>query len=305
MVEAGEPLAILIAAEYPIYGRFGYGPATRDARLTIDSRRAAVRGEAAGSLEFAPATPATRDAAREVYVQARRRRPGEIRRREVMWDLDFGIVDDPFEGTRWNGRVVLHRSAAGEVDGYVRYTAQHGERSGEGEIEVQDLHALSDAASADLWRFLVSVDLVRTVRAPHRPLTESLPWRLIDARAVAFDRIRDIVWVRLFDVARALEARAYERPASLVLEVVDDAPWAGTRRWRLDASPEGSSCRATEASPDLTLPVAALGAVYLGGTRLRDAALASGGVDEHRPGAMAEAEQLFRTVDEPWCSTHF
>ena len=29
------------------------------------------------------------------------------------------------------------------------------------------------------------------------------------------------------------------------------------------------------------------------------------GADEHRPGALAEADALFRTADEPWCSTFF
>jgi len=55
---------------------------------------------------------------------------------------------------------------------------------------------------------------------------------------------------------------------------------------------------------DLTLHVAALGAASLGGTRLRDIVIGTG-VDEHRPGALAEADALFRTADEPWCSTFF
>ena len=32
--DAGKPVAVLIAAEYPIYGRFGYGPATEACALT-------------------------------------------------------------------------------------------------------------------------------------------------------------------------------------------------------------------------------------------------------------------------------
>ena len=60
----------------------------------------------------------------------------------------------------------------------------------------------------------------------------------------------------------------------------------------------------TDRSPDLTLDVSALGAAYLGGTRLRDAVLATG-ADEHRDGALAEADRLLRTADEPWCSTFF
>ena len=69
-------------------------------------------------------------------------------------------------------------------------------------------------------------------------------------------------------------------------------------------SPAGTSCRPTDRSPDLTLDVAALGAAYLGGTRLRDAVLAHG-VDEHRNGALAAVETLLRMPDEPWCSTFF
>ncbi len=304
IVAAGEPLAVLIAAEYPIYGRFGYGPATRDARLTVDSRRASMRGARTGSLELAPHTAATRDAIRAVFDTSRRHRAGEIRRRDFAWDIDTGLVDDAWEGRRWDGFIVLHRNTGGEADGYARYTAVRGERVAENVIEVLDLHALDDAAYADLWGYLLSVDLVVAVRAVHRPVSEPLPWLLGDARAVAYDRLRDVMWVRIFDVDRALEARAYERAASVVLEVLDDEAFGGTRRWRLDASPDGATCRATDASPDLTIPVGALGAVYLGGTRLRDAARVTG-VDEHRAGSLATADALFRTIDEPWCSTSF
>lgn len=117
--------------------------------------------------------------------------------------------------------------------------------------------------------------------------------------------VGDGLWVRLFDLTRALEARTYEREASLVLEVVDPEAVDGRARLVLDAGPDGATCRPTIGSPDLTVDVAALGAAYLGGTDLRDAALASGGADEHRTGALDEATRLFRTLDEPWCSTFF
>ena len=37
VAERGEPVAALIAAEYPIYGRYGYGPATEAVSLRIDT----------------------------------------------------------------------------------------------------------------------------------------------------------------------------------------------------------------------------------------------------------------------------
>jgi predicted acetyltransferase len=112
------------------------------------------------------------------------------------------------------------------------------------------------------------------------------------------------MWVRLIDVPGALAARTYEREANLVLEVVDAEASGGRTRLHLDAGPDGATCRETDRSPDLTLDVAALSAAYLGGARLSDAAIATG-FDEHLEGALREADGLFRTLDEPWCSTFF
>jgi hypothetical protein len=51
------------------------------------------------------------------------------------------------------------------------------------------------------------------------------------------------------------------------------------------------------------VPVMALGAASLGGTRLRDAVVGTG-FEERTPGALA-ADRLLRAAEEPWCSTGF
>jgi predicted acetyltransferase len=146
------------------------------------------------------------------------------------------------------------------------------------------------------------VDLVATVKADHRAPGERLPWLLTNARAASADLV-DSLWVKLLDVPAALEARRYERAGSLVLEVVDTE--ARDRSvLRLDAGPQGATARPTGESPHLTLDAAALGAAYLGGAPLRHAVLAHG-VVEHRAGALAEADALFRTLDPPLTSTFF
>jgi predicted acetyltransferase len=155
-----------------------------------------------------------------------------------------------------------------------------------------------------LWRFLTEIDWVATVKAERRSLSERLPWLLTNARAATPSDPGETIWVRLFDIPRALEARTYEREGSVVLEVVDSEAPGGRSRVHLEASPSGAKARSTKRSPALTLDVSALGAAYLGGARLRDAAVARG-VDEHRAGALDEATALFRTLDEPWCSTFF
>jgi predicted acetyltransferase len=125
-----------------------------------------------------------------------------------------------------------------------------------------------------------------------------------NSRAATVSDVIDGLWVRLLDVPRALGGRRYERDGSIVLEVVDELATGGRHRLALDASAAGATCTPTDGSPDLTLPVAALGSVYLGAHDLRDVVIRTG-VDEHTPGGLETAAALFRTAREPWCSTFF
>ena len=148
------------------------------------------------------------------------------------------------------------------------------------------------------------MDWVGSVKAERRSIAERLPWLLTNARAAQLTSLGDGLWVRLLDLSATLEARAWERSAALVLEVIDDEAHGGRQRIALDVGQDGATCRPTDRTPDLTLDVAALGAAYLGGTSLRQAVIAHG-VDEHRSGALAEADAAFRTLDPPWTSTFF
>ena len=192
-----------------------------------------------------------------------------------------------------------------EPDGYVRYTAdsKEDELLPSSILNVNELVALSPTAYAGLLRYALEVDLIRTVKLENRPETERARWLLRNARAASHAASWDSLWVRLFDVRAALEARRYEREGRLVLEVVDEGAAGGRWCLQLDAGADGSRCTPTDRSPDLTVPVGALGAAYLGGTRLRDIVVGTG-ADEHREGALAEADALLRTSEEPYCSTH-
>jgi predicted acetyltransferase len=303
--ERGEPLALLHAAEYPIYGRFGYGPACRQAAWTIDTRTTAFHGPATTGIEVVQPSEAVRDAMVGVYEAWRRRQPGEIRRRDYTWDFELGLRPSAW-GPAWKGFVALHRGPGGDPDGYARYRAEQKWDRGRpaGIVTVDDLHALTDEAYAALWRFLAELDWAATLKADHRSVSERLPWLLSDARAATISDVGDDLWVRLLDVPRALAARSYVVEGSIVLEIIDPEANGGRLRVELEAGPDGASARPTRRTPGLTIDVGALGAAYLGGVRLRDAVLAAG-ADEHRTGALVDAERLFRTPDEPWCSTFF
>lgn len=301
--ERGDAVSILYAAEYPIYGRFGYGPATTTATWTLTTAGTRFAGPSGGVELVRPADAVP--ILQAVYEADRIRRPGEILRRDYRWQFDLGLRESSW-GERWKGNVAVHRNRNGDVDGYARYSPKEiwEERQPRGTITLNELIALDDEAYGALWRFLGELDLVATVKAEGRRRVERLPWLLTNARAVVESDVGDGLWVRLLDVPRALEARAYEGSGQVVFEVVDVEASGGRLRVELDASDAGASARPTDRSPDLTLDVAALGAAYLGGTRLSHAVIPHG-VDEHRAGALAKAEAILGTAEEPWSTTFF
>ncbi len=306
--DRGETVALLYAAEYPIYGRFGYGPAVTHATWTLDPVGVRFHEAATGSVELVKPSFEVAESMRAVFDAWRLRQPGEISRREYTWQYDVGLLESGW-GPTWKGFIALHRDAAGAVDGYVRYRAQEKWTKGQPRsvVELDELHALTDAAYLALWQFLANMDWVGSIKAERRSPAERLPWLLVNARAADVSGTGDGLWVKLIDVPGALAARGYEREGALVIESVEGRGTSGETRTRvaLDANLAGATCKPTKRAADLTLDVAALSAAYLGGTRLRDAILANGGADEHRRGALAEADALFATLDPPWCSTFF
>jgi predicted acetyltransferase len=303
--DRGEVVGLLYASEYPIYGRFGYGPACPEATWTLDTHRSEFRDGQTGGVELVKPDGDAATAMKAVFEAWRRRQPGEIRRRDVHWEYDLGLRESAW-GPAWKGFVVLHRDPTGAIDGYARYhvDGKWEQRQPRSTLNVDDLHALTDESYASLWRYLAEIDWAATVKAERRSPAERLPWLLANARAAEISDRGDGMWVRLLDVPKALEARKYHREARLVLDIVDRESPGGRTRVLLDASPAGATCAETDRSADLTLDVAALSTAYLGGVPLRHAVLRSD-VDEHRGGALAEADALFRTLDEPWSSTFF
>lgn len=303
--ERGEVLGMLYAAEAPIYGRFGYGPAVTACEWTLDVRSTAFLGPAATGVELLPHDETTAGLMRDVHERYRRGRVGEIRRRPISFAMNLELVEVAW-GDTWKGWVAIHRDPAGVPDGYVRYSADPKWEDGQPRsvVKVQDLVATSSTAYRSLWRFLADLDLVATVKAERGALSDALPWLLTNRRAADPSGVGDGLWVHLLDIPTALAARTYERPGDLVLEVVDEERDPKPVRVRLEAGPDGATCAPTTRSPDLTIHASALGAAYLGGSPL-DLAAISGGFEEHRPGALAEVTALFRTVEEPRCSTFF
>ncbi|MFI6414893.1 GNAT family N-acetyltransferase [Streptomyces sp. NPDC050585] len=307
--ERGDVLATLIAAEYPIYGRFGFGPAAWYTQWKVDLRRAALDPrwsgpEDGGRIDLVDGE-ALRKLGPEVYEAARAARHGMVSRCTRDWERRTGwnlVPDDtwrePFHAT--------YRAASGVVEGYVTYAADEGWDDGNQPLltlTVRDLVAATPAAERALWRYVCAIDWVTFVKSGHRAPDDLLPMLLPDPRAARVVTHSDMLWVRVLDVIRALEARTYGTAGSLVLDVRDAAGIAGGR-YRLDAAPEGASCARTAQAADLTLDVAELGALYLGDESV-ERLVALGRVEESAPGAAARADALFRAARRAWCPDIF
>jgi predicted acetyltransferase len=302
----GEPLAILLASESVIYGRFGYGLATVQADYELERRHAVLARpfESPGRIRLADDDTASK-VVPEVHERVRRLQHGDVSRPQGWWDAYFrGARRGGSFGPRFTA---LYEGPDGTVEGYAAYRVRADfatQLSSDWTVLLQSLATTSFEAYVSLWKYVWEVDLTARVITSFRPTDEPLRHLLTDPRRLVTTRATDYLWCRVVDLPAALTARRYEREGSVVLDVADPlCPW-NEGRWTLTAGPDGATCERTDASPDVTLGAAELGAAYLGGTRLAVLAAARR-VDEHTTGSLRLADQLFATARQPWCQTFF
>jgi predicted acetyltransferase len=303
--ERGEVLAGLYAAEYPIYARYGFGPAVESAEWQLDARVARWSRELPGTVEIVD-LPVVLEEVPKLYDRVRALTPGAISRPAALWERRLDLV--PREGE--SPKDVMHalcRDEDGVPVGYVRYKFGE-ERWTRGRpdntVEAVDLFAVDVEYEARLWKYLADHDWVSTVVAPEVRRSDEL-WRdlLVDRRVAWAAGQWDAEWIRVLDPVAALTARRYEVPGRLVLRVVDKDGYAdGT--FVLEGGPDGATCAPTAEAPDVTLPANLLASVYLGGySAARYAAL--GLLDEERPGAVARLAAMFHTAIAPSSPTQY
>jgi predicted acetyltransferase len=313
--DRGEAVAALFASEAGIYGRYGFGIATAELDLTIRRGEGVMLTDEgapgrAPRLRMAEPQDAVPELAK-VFDVILPSRPGMLARDDRWWDY---VLWDPEH--RRSGSSPLRGVIAEDETGprgYALFSGKpdwddHGIPSGT--LQVSELMATDPAAYSAIWNDLLTRDLVREVRARVRPADEPLLYLLADRRR-ARPVLLDGLWVRLVSVEKALMQRSYACAVDVVIEVADDLFAENAGRWRLRApDPEGAaaaapaSCERTSAPADLALPVRALGAAYLGGTRL-GALAGAGQVTELRPGALAALSTAMSWDPAPWCTTGF
>lgn len=297
--ERDEVASGLLASETTIYGRFGYGVATRRAELAVDATPATFHHPPErGDLRLTDLDAAL-DALGALHDRVGRDRPGQVDRTERLWtgwrEHLAEDVDDPAR----NWFATLHHDAAGRPDGAAVWRL--GERAWEagrpsGTVEVADLLAADPAVRLALWRHVLDLDLTTRVEARCVPLDDPLWWALTDPRSCRTG-IVDHLWLRLVDVPAALGARRYAADGRLDLAV----DGAGTVTLRVEDG--RGACEPTDGEADLHVPLAALSSLWLG--TVPASTLAATGRLAGDPGAVRRADALFAADTVPYCGTFF
>jgi predicted acetyltransferase len=304
--QRGEPLAILQASESIIYGRYGYGLATTQGTYQIEPRFAAfaTHPEQHGRLRMIDKTAAV-TILPAVYDRYRLLQPGAISRSGPWWDRH---LSDPKRhrhgaGERYH---VTYESESGQVDGYASYRIKENWEHGfpQNTLILTQLIATDPESRSALWRFCFGVDLVGSLEANNFPLEEPLRWMLKDPRRFRLTDSGDFLWVRLVDIAAGLAGRRYATEGRIVFEVEDSFCPESSGRYVLEGGLDGATCSRSDATADITLRVADLGATYLGGVGFSTLARANR-VTERTSGALRKADAMFACEPQAWCCTGF
>lgn len=290
-----EPVAQLRASEAVIYGRFGYGVATRGRSVVVDRQRAVLRRDvpAHGTIRLLDYEDAM-SILPSLYERIGATRPGWLSRPEGWWRATALYLEEH----KVRGMAAVHSGPDGE-DGFALYTVDR--ENGNRVLNVDQLHADGPESWAALWRFVLSVDLVSEVRADLRPVDEPLELLFTNWRALRTSGIDDETWLRIVDVPAALAARAYDESAgSVVIEVRDDFLPPNSGRYLIGDGP----ARRVEEPAELAVDVDALATLYLGDV-LPSALVGTGRLTVEKADALRVADRLFAVQGAPWCGTFF
>ena len=266
--DLGIPMASLTVSESSLYGRYGFGAAAMAADYEFNTRRVTWKGPIPdGRVEFISLEKA-RDTIAELHERLVPNLIGEV----DLWPLRIGqltgtALDE--DGRAKKLRAIHYLDADGATRGVAVYKLSGGDTDFmDHAVRIEYLLTETDDAYAALWRYLLHIPLVHKVTAETRSIDEPVRWMITDWRAATV-KTWEHQYLRLIDVTTCLEGRGYLTDGEIVLDVSDDLGFAAGR-WKLTVA-DGVG-RVAEAlddanTPALTLGIAELSAIYLGGVR--------------------------------------
>lgn len=281
----GLALASLTATEATLYGRFGFGVATRVERVSVDlgtrfqlQHSPTSRVELADPRAIADVVDRLHDDFARTHLGAHQR--VAMRTSFLSGEWDWGTMAP---NTEIRAAVAIgDRGPVGAVSWKVS----------DGAAQVLDL--VGDELA--LWQYLANLDLVESGSYGSMQAGSALRAALVDERVVSTDSTADQIWLRLLDVPKALVARGWDVDGTVTLLVSD--PLAITDGcWRVVVSGGVAEVVAVdESEAEVSLGVRELAELYLGtGNAL---VLAAAGRITGDAEAVRRVAQMF-TTQEP------
>lgn len=301
----GESLSILWASEGGIYGRFGYGIATRQLRLRATGEGVAWRHPPAPEARFRLLSPEEAERALPpVYDQMHRATPGTFARSGEWW-RSSRLADPPEQREGAGPMFCVLLEMDGEAQGYALYRIQQewDRAYPEGKVRVAEAIALTPSATLELWRYLFAMDLTNKVESGWLPYDHPLFLLVADPRRLMLGAV-DAIWLRILDIRKALSSRSYASRGRVTFELEDVLHPQNAGTWELDARGERPAVVEGRGNADVRLDVRELASLYLGG--FSGAELARAGlVEELQPGGLERLDDLFHTPIAPFCPEIF
>ncbi|CAN7362335.1 GNAT family N-acetyltransferase [Knoellia sp. LjRoot47] len=306
----GRPVAVLTASEGAIYQRFGFGVATTEQAVRIDtSAKFRLRAPVADGGRVVLVDPASGwEAMRTAYERFHEVTRGSLER-PSYYETWLRGYDWEAQSDDRAQRIAVRLDADGEPDGFVVWAVKEVDDSYE--VRVRDLIGVTPQARIALWQFVADIDLA-DVAVATTPNLAPLPLALVDQRVLTVRQRPDHVWVRVLDVVAALEARPWFADDVLVVRVhdplghADGAFTVGVADGRATvtpATPDTPVADDADERADVELDVETLGSLYLGGVRVP--ALVDAGRVAGSPEALERFAAMTDGGPEPRCATHF
>lgn len=302
-------ISALHASEPVIYGRFGYGLASRECKVTLGRGTTLVApglDEEAGRVRTELVDAAAEGVAGR--VRAATLAGAAVGHGVVTLPEDLYAAyahEHPDRLHNKEPQRVLLASLDGEDVGSAWFRREPKWENGQPQGTVKVMHVVgTPTARLALARRLVELDLMAKIEISGCSRDDLLQRWVGPTRGVV-DGALDSLWLRLVDLPTAMAARGYSGAADLVLEVTDDFLPDQGGRWRLVADEAGSGrVERVDAVPDVTLTTQQLAGAYLGdGSLLR--LLQAGTLQEHRQGAVARLDAALAMPFAPDAATGF
>lgn len=250
----GDVFAILTATDARLYGRFGFGVTASARRLEIESGpKFQLRTDPVGHSVFADPGNISELRA-QIFEKFHAEQFWSVSRANHYWMAGF----DWNEQRPVARRGAVHFDEHGEPDATVVFSVE------KDSLTIVDLVGTSTTAEIELLRLLAHGEGHEKIVWPrcHDP-RHPLPWALEDSRVVRTTQEFDTVWVRVLDVERALELRAFDQDGSLTLEIRDRQDFCnGT--FRVEVRDGHATVTRTDDEADVAINVAALSTLLSG-----------------------------------------